>query len=104
VKRYIIVIILLHSAGLILVAMGCEPQQFSIATYNINYGNPDLKLIVETIMQSGADFVALQETNSESEKYFKSHLSKLYPFMKFHRAAAAGGSAFCRNIVSMRKS
>ena len=40
-------------------------SKFTVATYNINYANFDLKLAVETILKSGADIVAIQETTAE---------------------------------------
>jgi len=44
-----------------------DPAGFSVATYNINYGNADLKLVVETLVKVDADFVCLQETNRTSQ-------------------------------------
>ncbi|MCD4823539.1 MAG: endonuclease/exonuclease/phosphatase family protein [Phycisphaerae bacterium] len=69
-------------------------KTFTIASYNINYGNPNLKKVVEIIKNTDADVVAIQETNPESEKYLRRHLGKLYPHMKFHNSLWAGGFAF----------
>jgi hypothetical protein len=43
-----------------------EPREFSVATFNINWGNPNLPNIAKVIRQSKADLVFLQETNTQS--------------------------------------
>ena len=69
------------------------PGRFVVATYNINYGNADLPGVVATIRKSGADVVALQETNRRSERVLRRELGKTWPHMSFHTARAAGGFA-----------
>jgi endonuclease/exonuclease/phosphatase (EEP) superfamily protein YafD len=64
-----------------------------VATYNVNYGNADLRGVVQAIRRCGADVVALQETNKQSEDYLRRELTKTYPHMTFHHARAAGGFA-----------
>ncbi len=95
-------------AGLLPVALACAaeeakpppaPQteadtQLRIASYNINYGNANLRAVVEAIRQADADIVALQETNRKSEQYLRKHLRKRYPKMYFRHAKRAGGFAF----------
>ena len=71
---------------------------FSIATYNINYGNADLSGVVRTIRKAKADVVALQETNKRSERYLRKLLKKTYPHMVFHHAPAAGGFAMLSKV------
>jgi len=68
--------------------------EFTLATFNINYGNPDLKSVVETIRKADADLVAVQEVNEQSANLFRNALGKLYPHMQFRFAPAAGGFAF----------
>lgn len=70
-----------------------KTASFKIATFNINYGNPNLKEVVESIKKSNADFVALQETNKTSMKYLRRKLSKRYRFIRFVNRPAAGGFA-----------
>lgn len=71
---------------------------FSLATYNVNYGNPDLKDVVASIRLAGADVVALQETNKESEEFIRKELSKTYPHMRFDHAPTAGGLALLSKV------
>lgn len=59
------------------------PKSLRIATYNINWGNPNLPGCVATIRQANADLVCLQETTAESEAYIRQALSKDYPHMLF---------------------
>jgi endonuclease/exonuclease/phosphatase family metal-dependent hydrolase len=76
---------------------GAPQPALTIATYNINWGNPDLKTVVAAIREAHADVVALQETNAESEAFLRKELKDEYPHKEFHAAAAAapaGGFAF----------
>lgn len=66
---------------------------FSIATWNINYGNADLPGIVATLEASGADLVALQEVTPEAERFLRKHLADTYPHMHFHSGERATGFA-----------
>ena len=54
-----------------------------MATYNINWGNPNLPKIVASIREAKADLVLLQETNSQSEAYLRRNLKASYPHMVF---------------------
>ena len=56
---------------------------FRVATYNINYGNARLDLVVEAIRESAADVVALQEVTDQSEPYLREQLGAEYPHMAF---------------------
>ena len=77
---------------------------FKVASYNINYGNVDLKTIVATIRKADPDIVALQETNRQSEAYLKRKLGKLYPHMRFRHAPLAGGFGFLSKVPFRRVS
>ncbi|HET6429467.1 MAG TPA: endonuclease/exonuclease/phosphatase family protein [Phycisphaerae bacterium] len=68
--------------------------RFSIATYNINYGNARLETVAATLRKSAADVVCLQETNPQSERYLRRQLRGLYPHMSFRHDGGAGGFAF----------
>ena len=68
--------------------------KFTVATYNINYGDFDLKLAVETILKSGADIVAIQETTVKQARHFRRHLRKTYKHMRFHTGKWADGFGF----------
>jgi len=46
-----------------------EPSRIRIATYNINWGNPNLEAVVATIRDSKADSVCLQETSQRAEAF-----------------------------------
>ena len=92
------------SLTLMLLAGGCmetamlPDDVFSVATYNINYGNPNLREVVSVIRHANADVVALQETNRTSERYLRRALRRLYPYMKFRTAGAAGGFGFLSKV------
>jgi endonuclease/exonuclease/phosphatase family metal-dependent hydrolase len=60
-----------------------EATTFRVATYNINYGNPQLELVVKAILESKADIVALQETTADSESYLRKELAGQFPHMVF---------------------
>ena len=68
--------------------------RFSVASYNINYGNVNLPKVVETISQSKADLVCLQETNRQSELYLRRRLGRTYRHMTFRHSLGAGGFGF----------
>jgi len=55
-----------------------------VATYNINWGNRDLKTMVATIEQADADVVCLQETTKQSEVYLQRNLRESYHHIRFH--------------------
>ena len=59
-----------------------EPE-FAVASYNINYGNADLKTVAETIRKADADLVCLQETNRASQKYLLRSLGSAYRYSLF---------------------
>ena len=65
--------------------------KFSVATYNINYGNANLKEIVKTIRKADAHLVCLQETNRKSEKYLRRAFRRKYRYKYFRNGQAAGG-------------
>lgn len=56
---------------------------FAVASYNINFGNADLKTVAETIRKADADLVCLQETNRVSQSYLRRHLSGAYRYSFF---------------------
>jgi len=68
-----------------------KPVAVTVATYNINYGNPDLPAVTRSIRKAKADVVFLQETNRASERYLRGRLGGVYPHTIFHHAARAGG-------------
>ncbi len=71
-----------------------EPA-FTVASYNINYGNADLKTVAETIRKADADLVCLQETNRVSQRYLLRSLSKAYRYSFFRGGnRAADGFGF----------
>ncbi len=59
------------------------PRVFTVATYNINWGNIDPRHAVAVIRTAGADLVVLQETTARSEAYFRRHLAREFPWMRF---------------------
>lgn len=74
-----------------------KPSALKVATFNINFGNVDLQAIADTIANSGADFVFLQETNRQSANFLKEELRNRYEHSQFihsNRRWAAGGFGF----------
>jgi endonuclease/exonuclease/phosphatase family metal-dependent hydrolase len=67
------------------------PGRLCIATYNINYGNPDLKAVADTIRKIHADMVAIQELNEESRDFLARQLGGDFKFIYPHPANLAGG-------------
>jgi endonuclease/exonuclease/phosphatase family metal-dependent hydrolase len=67
---------------------------YKIMTYNVNFAicgrhskfddyNSKTKEVLRAILESNADFVFLQETNSNFEHLFETYLQKDYPFQIF---------------------
>ena len=83
-KRWSTAIVAAIAAAWAQVALADLPSgALKIATYNINWGNIDLKTAAETIARADADVVCLQETNQASEAHFRRVLKKTYPHMHF---------------------
>lgn len=61
-----------------------RPQTIAIATYNINWGNPNLPQLVKTLRAADADVVCLQETTAASERFLQHYLAERYPHIEFH--------------------
>ncbi len=72
------------------------PVTFTVASYNINYGNPNLGEVYKAIVTADADVVCLQETNRSSEAYLRRRFREKYRYTSFIRAPrhAAGGYGF----------
>lgn len=72
------------TAGLVEAEESAKPsQQFSAATYNINWGNPNLPQVVAAIKKADAELVFLQETNAQSEAYLRRQLGGAYRYTYF---------------------
>jgi endonuclease/exonuclease/phosphatase family metal-dependent hydrolase len=59
-------------------------ESLSVATYNINFSNQDLPAVIESIRESGADVVCLQETNRESYMHIRRTLGETYSEIRFN--------------------
>lgn len=77
---------------------------FTVATFNVNYGNPDLDGIVRSIRKSDADLVVLQETNRQSEAFLRRGLKNTYPHMVFSQARDVAGGFAMLSKVPLEKS
>jgi endonuclease/exonuclease/phosphatase family metal-dependent hydrolase len=71
---------------------------FTVATYNINFGNPNLKGIAGTIRKADADVVCVQESTAAARGYLTRHLQRLYPHMRFRDGRYAEGFAFLSRV------
>ena len=58
-------------------------QTFSVATYNVNWGNVDLRKTAAVIRKAAADVLLLQETNAQSESYLRGQLRGTYRYILF---------------------
>ena len=78
-----------------------RPQaKFTVACYNINYGNPDLGQVLKAVVQADADLLCLQETNRSSKAYLRRRLGRKYRYHSFVRAPRhpAGGFGFLSKV------
>jgi endonuclease/exonuclease/phosphatase family metal-dependent hydrolase len=55
----------------------------AVATYNINWGNIDLRRTALVIRKASADLVLLQETNARSEVFLRRQLARDYREIRF---------------------
>ncbi|MBN1916269.1 MAG: endonuclease/exonuclease/phosphatase family protein [Verrucomicrobia bacterium] len=87
-------LLILVATAAVAVRLGLFPKKTSeeaeaqaltvrVATYNINYANQRLDLVVKAIGESQADVVALQEMADKSEAYLREQLGTDYPHMTF---------------------
>ncbi len=70
------------------------PREFTVATYNVFYRNPDLPKLAAVIRETRADLVALQETNGESEKFLRRQFAGEYPHIAFRWRKGSDGFGF----------
>jgi endonuclease/exonuclease/phosphatase family metal-dependent hydrolase len=70
-----------------------EPKvrQFTVMTYNLNWGMPNAAETVKAIRKAGADIVCLQETTGGWERLFDRELKGLYPHSRFSSYGGPGG-------------
>lgn len=57
--------------------------EFTIATFNMNWGNVDLADTVRVIRSARADLVCMQETTPEAERAIREGLAREYPHVHF---------------------
>jgi len=101
----------LHLILAVLVALptGCRSTQqaeapvgphFRILTYNVNWAGPRPDLAAETIRQSGADIVCLQETTAEWEQFLRQALGGDYSLVRFRHSQSryGGGLGFLSKL------
>lgn len=93
-------------------------EEFSVLTYNVNFGlarerrdgtyslSDDTDNVIDAVATTTADIVVLQETNSAWQHAFNSYskvsMNQLYPHQRWLHQSAAGGSAIlCRSHVTL---
>ena len=59
------------------------PTEFTVATYNVNWGNRDAAAVAEIIREAGADLVCIQESRPEFEERLRHELRDNYPHVMF---------------------
>lgn len=69
---------------------------FSVMTYNVNWGGGQPAKSLDVIRKANVDIVCLQETNDSWESYLRRELGSLYPYMEFRETLnrMGGGLAF----------
>jgi endonuclease/exonuclease/phosphatase family metal-dependent hydrolase len=78
---------------------GGPPEQpprlasLGVATYNINVANTDRAPVVDAILESQADIVALQEVSPQAEAFLTKQLASHYPYMAFEGSTATSLAA-----------
>jgi endonuclease/exonuclease/phosphatase family metal-dependent hydrolase len=60
-----------------------RPISLRVATYNVNWGNADLKELATAIQRADADVVCLQETTAASEELLRETFKAGYPHIRF---------------------
>ncbi|TWU39390.1 endonuclease/exonuclease/phosphatase family protein [Novipirellula artificiosorum] len=63
-------------------------ETFTIATYNLNWGNRRGDQILDAVSEADADLICFQETTPVSETFLKERLAKTYPH--FHSVGHQG--------------
>jgi vancomycin resistance protein VanJ len=72
-------------------ATGEGEFRFTIASYNINFGNGHDPDTVDVVAALDTDVILLQETTEESEAAIRAVLDARYPEIHFHHCCRAGG-------------
>ncbi len=96
------IIILISCIGIL---SGCRKERcienpfgpnFSVLTYNVNWGGGQPERTIKAIQKINADIVCLQETHQTWQLYLQQELASMYPFMEFRETPnrAGGGLAF----------
>jgi endonuclease/exonuclease/phosphatase family metal-dependent hydrolase len=83
-----------------------SPESIRVATYNINWGNPNLDAVLGAIRQADADLVCLQETNAQSAAALRREFADDYPHLGFYGSVepfAAGGFAVLSRLPVTRE-
>ena len=83
-----------------------SPKNIRVATYNINWGNPDLDAVLGAIRQADADVVCLQETNAQSAAALQREFADDYSHLGFYGSVepfAAGGFAVLSRLPVVRE-
>lgn len=77
-------------------------MEVNVLTYNVNFvfarspasPEPNALNILNAIKESNCSIVALQETHSGFETFFKNNLSEIYPHQLFFHHGGSGGQGF----------
>ena len=64
-------------------AAATKEAHLTVATYNVNWGEVDLRETVAVIRRAKADLVLLQETTARIEGFLRRALDREYPLMAF---------------------
>jgi len=75
-------------------AARADEKTLTVATYNVNWGNPEPSKTVSVIRALRADVVALQETNRASQRWLTKHLKKTFPHAAFTKNDRGGAGGF----------
>ncbi len=74
-----------------------QPARFKVATYNLICGLSDVKdyqAAADNIRASGADVVAIQESNNQLNNFLRNKLKDVYPHWRFYSEPGGAGFAW----------
>lgn len=63
-------------------ALNVSAATLRVATYNVNWGNRRIDLILESVAEAKADVICFQETNEQMEAALAHRLSRDYPYFR----------------------
>lgn len=78
----------MRAAAIVALGLACSeassaPPELKLATYNLNFGNPDVEKTMDAIEATGADVVLLQEVTAAWEALLRKRFASKFPHVAF---------------------